>query len=76
MLPSNGLGPGPGEVGQSGLKVFHLRRHSQKISIPQPKNFFECRLEDLPSLLSLWTALYHFLRLSYTRSNPPVIRLF
>jgi len=22
--PSNGLGPGTGEVGQSGLKVFHL----------------------------------------------------
>jgi len=24
ILPSNGLGPGPGEVGQGGLKVFHL----------------------------------------------------
>jgi len=24
MLPSNGLGPGPGEVGHGGLKVIHL----------------------------------------------------
>ena len=40
-LPSNGLGPGPGEVGQDGLKVLHLWCHSQKICNPQPKkNFF------------------------------------
>ena len=37
-LPSNGLGPGPGKVGQGGLKVLHLWRHSQKI--PKQKNFF------------------------------------
>jgi len=24
ILPSNGLGPGPGEVGQVGLKTLHL----------------------------------------------------
>ena len=24
ILPSNGLSPGPGEVGQGGLQVFHL----------------------------------------------------
>ena len=24
ILPSNGLGPGPGKVGQGGLKVLHL----------------------------------------------------
>jgi len=40
ILSSNSLGPGPGEVGQGSLKVFHLRRHSQKIRNPQPKNFF------------------------------------
>jgi len=40
MLPSNGLGKRPGEVGQGGLKVIHLRRHSQKNCIPQPKYFF------------------------------------
>jgi len=30
ILPSSGLGLGPVEVGQKGLKVFHLQRHSQK----------------------------------------------
>jgi len=42
ILPYNGLGPGPGEVGQGGLKVLHLWCHSQRIHIPQPKFFFEC----------------------------------
>jgi len=28
------------KVGQGGLKVFHLWRHSQKTHIPQAKNFF------------------------------------
>jgi len=40
MLPSNGWRPGPGKVGQSGLKVLHLWRHSQKTCTPQAKNFF------------------------------------
>jgi len=48
------LDPGPGEVGQGGLKVLHLWRHSQKICIPQPKKFFHCKLQDLPSLFSFW----------------------
>jgi len=39
VLLSNGLGLGPGEVGEGGLKVLHLQRHSQKICIPQPKFF-------------------------------------
>jgi len=30
ILPSNGLRPGPGEVGQGGLILFHLWRYSQK----------------------------------------------
>jgi len=30
----------PGELGQSGLKVLHLWRHSQKLPKPQPKNIF------------------------------------
>ena len=29
MLPSRGLGLGPDEVGQKGLKLLHLWRHSQ-----------------------------------------------
>jgi len=40
ILPPNGWRPGPGKVGQGGLKVHHLRRHSQKTSFPQAKNFF------------------------------------
>ena len=40
ILPSNGLGPGPGEVGQVGLKVLHLWHHSQRIGTPQPKKIF------------------------------------
>jgi len=38
-------------------KLLHLWRHSQKICNPQPKNFFECNLEDCPIHMSLWTAL-------------------
>jgi len=34
------LAPGPGKVGQGGLKVLHLWRHSQKKRKPQAKNFF------------------------------------
>jgi len=40
ILPSNSLSPGSGEVGQGGLKVFHLWRPSQKICTPEPKNCF------------------------------------
>jgi len=39
ILPSNALGLGPGEVGQGGLKVFHLWCHSQKIHTPNQKIF-------------------------------------
>jgi len=39
ILPSNGLSPEPGEVGQGGLKVFHLQCHSQKICTPN-QHFF------------------------------------
>ena len=40
ILPPNSWRPGPGKVGQGGLKVLHLRRHLQKIRNPQPKNFY------------------------------------
>jgi len=54
ILPSNGWRPGPGEVvGQRGLKVFHLWRHSQKPHPPANKFFFRCKLQDLPRLLTL-----------------------
>jgi len=54
ILLSNGLSPGPGEVGQDGLKILYLWRHSQKIRTPQPKIFFECKLQDLPRCFSFW----------------------
>ena len=76
IQPSNGLRPGPGEVGQGGLKMLHLWRHSQKIRTPQPKNFFECGLEDLPHLLNHWTAPYHFWHPSYVHAKPRAILLF
>ena len=41
---------------------------------PTKKCFFECRLEDLLSLLSLWTALCRFRRQSYARAKPREIR--
>jgi len=66
----------PGEVGQGGLKVLHLWRHSQKLRALQPKNFFECRLEGLPCLLNLWTALYHFRCPSSVCAKAYAIRLF
>jgi len=71
MLPSIGLGPGLGEVGQGGLKVFHFWRH-----IPNQTIFCECKLEDLLRLLSLWIALKHFQRPSYACAKPHVIWLF
>jgi len=40
ILPSKGLGPRPGEVGQGGLKVFNLWCNSQKKRSPQPQFFF------------------------------------
>ena len=39
LLPSIDLSPGPGEVGQGGLKVHQLWRHSQKIRT-SPAKFF------------------------------------
>jgi len=54
---SSDSGPGLGKVGQGGLKVLHLWRHSQNACIPQPPNFFECKLQDLLSLLTGSVAL-------------------
>ena len=51
------LPPGPGKVGQGGLKVLHLGCHSQKTHTPKQKIFFRCRLEDLPRLLRLLPSL-------------------
>jgi len=40
ILPPNGWRPGPGKVGQGGLKVLYLWRHSQKTATPKQKIFF------------------------------------
>jgi len=40
ILPPNGWRSGPGKLGQGGLKVLHLWRHSQKNRTPQAKKFF------------------------------------
>jgi len=39
-LPPNGWHPGPGKVGQGGLKVLYLWRHSEKTAPPKQKKFF------------------------------------
>jgi len=40
ILPPNGWRPGPGKLGQGGLNVLHLWRHSQPTHTPQEKKFF------------------------------------
>jgi len=57
ILPSNSLGPGPGEVGQGGLKVIHLWHHSQKIRNPQPKNVFSLQTTRLAEFEPLNSSL-------------------
>ena len=74
--PSKALGPRPGEVGQCGLKVLHIWRHSQNIHNPQPIKFFKCRLEDLLRFFSLWTPINCFRRQSYNCAKPRAIQLF
>jgi len=46
ILTFNGLGPGPGDVGQGSLEVLHLRHHT-KIPQHQPKNFFRVQSRRL-----------------------------
>ena len=58
ILPPNGWRPGPGKVGQGGLKVLYLWCHITKnLHPPSKKYFFECRLEDLTRLLRLLPGL-------------------
>ena len=48
ILPANGWRPGPSKVGQGGLKVLHLWRHSQKTRIPlEAKIFFRVQTKRL-----------------------------
>jgi len=49
------LGSGPGNLSQNDLKLIPLTTSSAKN--PKLKVIFHCKLEDLPHLLSIWTAL-------------------
>jgi len=49
ILPSNGLGLGPGEVGHGGSKVRHYDVTHKKSTTPNQKLFFDCKLQDLLS---------------------------
>ena len=55
MLLSNGRRPGPGKVGQGGLKVLYLWHHSQKICNPQAKHFFWVQTRRLTTSFELLT---------------------
>jgi len=50
ILPPNGWRPGPGKVGQGGLKVLHLWRRSQKNRSPRQKIFFRVQSARLAGL--------------------------
>jgi len=51
------LGSRPGNMSQNNPKNTSFMTSLTKIRNTQPKNFFECRLEDWPICLSPWTAL-------------------
>jgi len=55
ILPPNGWCPGPGKVGQDGIKVFHLWRHSQKTRNPQAKIFFQVQTRRLAASFETFT---------------------
>jgi len=76
ILPPNSWRPGPGKVGQGGLKVLHLWRHWQKTCTLQAKNFFECRLEDLLHLLTFRPGPQPVQERRYSSAKPHAFRLF
>jgi len=47
----------PGNMNQNGQKHTPLITSLTKNLKPKTKTFFHCRLEDLLSLLRVWTAL-------------------
>jgi len=55
IVPSSGLGLGPDEVGQKGLKLLHCDVNHKKSE--SQNHFFNCGLEDLLSFLRVWTVL-------------------
>jgi len=63
ILLSSGLGPGPNKMGQSGPPLLTSLTKNPK---PQTK-IFHYKGQDLPSLLSMWTALQRFRHWSYAR---------
>jgi len=63
------LGPGLGEVSQGGLKVLHFDVSHKKSATPNQKFFLHCKLQDFPSLSSVWTALYQLRHQSLGQST-------
>jgi len=59
IFPSNGWALDQVTWAKMTIKLPRLWCHSQKTWNPKPKFFFHCRLEDLPSLLKVRTALQH-----------------
>jgi len=55
ILPSNSWRPEQVKLGQGGLKVLHLWRHSHKICTPQAKNFFQVQTRTHASSLEPFT---------------------
>jgi len=70
------LGAGPGEVGQSGLKVLHLLRHPQKICNPQPKQFFSLPTKILAKSFEHLNSSLVLMVLELCLHKPHAIRLF
>jgi len=50
------VGPRPGNMSQNRPKTTLLMTSLTKIRKPNQKTFFMCTLEDLPSLLRIWTS--------------------
>jgi len=73
ILPSNGLGPGLREVGQSGQKVLHLWPHSQKSATLNQKFFF--RVQTI-RLAASFEPLNSFRRQSCACAKSRAIQLF
>jgi len=70
IIPSIGLGPGPGKVGQGGLKVFQLWRHSQKILTPQTKIFFRVQTARLVEFFEILTGSVALMDRKNSRAKP------
>jgi len=63
ILPPNSWRPGPGKVGQGGLKALNLWCHSQKNASPKQKNFFQEQTRRLVAFFETFTGSVEHTRL-------------